>query len=107
MLDLMAVKQDNGPMPLYLNTINRILRDMRKKQQASGGHFDYAEFKRLVDEEKLTPTQIGPLTQRLDTLESFMPDGQSSLPTGKSRKKQAKCDRGNDWTPQASFHSHV
>jgi hypothetical protein len=32
-LDLMAVKSDDGPMPLYLHTVYRILREMRMEQQ--------------------------------------------------------------------------
>jgi len=48
MMDLMAVNQDEGSMPLYLHAINRILRDLRMEQQESGGTFNYSEFKRQV-----------------------------------------------------------
>jgi hypothetical protein len=102
MLDLMAVRQDDGPMPLYLHTIYRILRSMRMQQQESGGLFDYGLFKRMVNETTMTPAQLGPLNQRLDTLESFMPMEQTTLTTAKLGKKQAKSARGNDWTPEAS-----
>lgn len=87
MLDLMAVSRDDGPMPLYLHAIYRILRDMRIEQQDTNGVFSYAEFKRQVMSTSMTPAQLGPLHQRLDTLESFM----SKTNTGKT---------GNDWTPK-------
>jgi hypothetical protein len=35
-LDLMAVSQDDGPVPLYLHTVCRILRNMRVRQQEAG-----------------------------------------------------------------------
>ena len=89
MLDLMAVSREDGPMPLYLHSIYRILRNMRITQQESNGTFSYREFKRQVTGTTMTPAQIGPLNQRLDTLESFM-----------SKKKTGS--GGNDWTPQVS-----
>ncbi|TVY21376.1 hypothetical protein LARI1_G001467 [Lachnellula arida] len=100
MLDLMAVNQTNGPVPLYVHTIYRILRVMRLKQQETGGTFNYLLFKKHVDAAGLSPDQLRPLQQRLDTLESFMPQGQtvdlSSKPKGKSGPTT-----GNDWTPKA------
>src|SRR4051794_13214278 len=48
MLDLMAVNQDDGAMPLYLHAITRILREMRLIQQKTNGFFNYADFKRKV-----------------------------------------------------------
>lgn len=100
MLDLMAVKQDDGPMPLYLHTIYRILREMRIEQQNSGGSFDYSLFKQNVADTAMTPAQLGPLQQRLDTLESFMPNSQtkelrySAFKKGKS----VPVNSGNNWT---------
>lgn len=96
MLDLMAAGQNDGPMPLYLHTVNRILREMRIEQQKNGGPFKYLMFRKKVLGAALTPSQLGPLKQRLDTLESFMPKSQvaetkQQVPTGKS---------GNDWTPK-------
>ncbi|PYI24949.1 hypothetical protein BP00DRAFT_441139 [Aspergillus indologenus CBS 114.80] len=73
MLDLMAVGQENGPIPLYMHTVQRILREMRIVQQATNGEFDYQEFRRRVMVSGLTPAQLEPLKQRLDILESFMP----------------------------------
>ncbi|EKD20009.1 hypothetical protein MBM_01961 [Drepanopeziza brunnea f. sp. 'multigermtubi' MB_m1] len=77
MLDLMAVNQDDGRMPLYLHEITRILREMRVRQQQNNGSFNYAEFKQLIALSPMTPAQQAPLTQRLDSLESFMPKAQT------------------------------
>ncbi|KAK2040595.1 hypothetical protein LZ31DRAFT_603743 [Colletotrichum somersetense] len=71
MNDLMAVGE-GGSKPLYLHVVNRILRDMRMKQQLAGNGFSYAEFRKRLGLEDLTPGQLNPLNQRLDTLESFM-----------------------------------
>ncbi|KAK6224216.1 hypothetical protein QIS74_03399 [Colletotrichum tabaci] len=73
MLDLMAVGE--GGMPLYLHVVTRILRDMRIDQQSTGSGFSYTTFKKHLDVADLTPAQRGPLSQRLDTLESFMAKG--------------------------------
>ncbi|TKW53795.1 hypothetical protein CTA1_5915 [Colletotrichum tanaceti] len=73
MLDLMAVGE--GGMPLYLHVVTRILRDMRIEQQSTGSGFSYATFKKRLDLADLTAAQRGPLSQRLDTLESFMAKG--------------------------------
>lgn len=103
MLDLMAVSSNDGPVPLYLHTVYRVLREMRITQQETGDTFNYCEFKEKVLDSSMTPAQLGPLNQRLDTLESFMPAseivalnsklGQKSL----LRKKKAP-QEGNDWT---------
>lgn len=106
MLDLMAVNPDNGPMPLYLHAINTILRKMRLDDQKNGGSapFNYKEFKRLVDDCKMTPAQLMPLQQRLDTLESFMHLEKPKVPNGKSKEKQyQKALDGNDWTLKVRF----
>ncbi|KUJ12771.1 uncharacterized protein LY89DRAFT_592320, partial [Mollisia scopiformis] len=97
MLDLMAVSSDDGPMPLYLHAINRILREMRMVQQQTNGSFNYAEFKRLVADCNMTPGQLAPLTQRLDTLESFMPRSQTQV-DNKEQARKKKNESGNDWT---------
>ncbi|KAL4949779.1 hypothetical protein BDW69DRAFT_187975 [Aspergillus filifer] len=91
MMDLMAVSGDDTP--LYMESIKRILREMRiiqQTKQATG--FNYRDFKRRVDNCGLTPSQMGPLTQRLDALESFMPASQTSTFSQKSA-------RGTDWYP--------
>lgn len=90
MLDLMAVSRDDGPMPLYLRTVHRILREMRIAQQNIGSLFDYCEFRRQVADTTMSPGQLGPLTQRLDILERFMLPSQISTRTSGKTKKQGK-----------------
>ncbi|KAJ5778663.1 hypothetical protein N7520_001909 [Penicillium odoratum] len=97
MLDLMAVGQDNGPLPLYMHTVQRILREMRIEQQSLGTDFDYVKFKDRVVESGLTPAQLEPLKQRLDSLESFMPPEQAFGSFGKKPKGKRW---GSDWRPQ-------
>ena len=74
MLDLMAMGSVTGDhWPLYMHTVTRILRDMRLEQQDSGEDgFDYGKFKLRLTDEGLIGSQLGPLQQRLDALESFM-----------------------------------
>ncbi|KAL3292232.1 P-loop containing nucleoside triphosphate hydrolase [Colletotrichum asianum] len=88
MNDLMAVGE--GTMPLYMHVINRILREMRIEQQNLGVPFKYKTFKKRLSEADLTPAQRSPLSQRLDTLESFMLGG-----TGNVTKTSI------DWTPKS------
>ncbi|WQF90333.1 Putative BAH domain, P-loop containing nucleoside triphosphate hydrolase [Colletotrichum destructivum] len=85
MLDLMAVKE--GGVPLYLHVVNRILREMRLEQQEKGQRFNYSSFKEKLEQADLTLAQRGPLSQRLDTLESFMVN---------SKTKHGKID----WEPK-------
>ena len=94
MLELMAVK--SGEPPLYIHTIYRILREMRILQQITGTKFNYCEFKNQVMDSGLTPAQLTPLQQRLDTLESFMPKTQVyPSRNGKNKKKSKDKD---DWS---------
>ncbi|KAK2026026.1 hypothetical protein LX32DRAFT_595557 [Colletotrichum zoysiae] len=86
MLDLMAV--GDGNMPLYLHVVARILRDMRLVQQSQGLDFNYLSFKKRLAKEDLTQAQLAPLSQRLETLESFML-------SSKTREKPI------DWEPKA------
>lgn len=103
MLDLMSVNRDEGPLPLYLHGVTRILRDMRMVQQETRGTFNYREFKRQVLDMTLTQSQVAPLNQRLDTIESFMVKEQTSL-TIETKKKGVRPSkvRGNDWTHKVS-----
>jgi len=103
MLDLMAVNPASGPMPLYLHAINRILRELRIVQQQTNDSFNYLEFIKMVEDSPMTREQLAPLTQRLDTLESFMPKSQTeriSVATPK-KKRTVKPGSGNDWTIKA------
>ena len=105
MLDLMAVSRDDGPIPLYMHTVKRVLREMRIEQQNKGTTFDYIQFKDLIMAADLTPAQLGPLKQRLDTLESFMPDVQTSHCIDGVRNRKAKSPKqvGNDWSSQVGY----
>lgn len=99
MLDLMAVSHDDGPMPLYLHAVYRILREMRIEQQETGSSFSYVNFKSRVEQTAMTPAQLGPLTQRLDTLESFLPKKQVGSMVAKG-KATAVDWYGNNWQPK-------
>ncbi|RDA83639.1 hypothetical protein CP532_4663 [Ophiocordyceps camponoti-leonardi (nom. inval.)] len=105
MLDLMAVSSvQGGGMPLYLHVITRILRDLRIEQQQTGGSFNYAKFRSAIANEDLTPAQMAPLQQRLDTLQSFMVKEQV-LRKKASAKNNAGLTkennkRGISWSPK-------
>ena len=98
MLDLMAVGQGDGPMPLYMHTAKRILREMRMLQQGSGKGFDYQDFKTRILESDLSHAQLEPLWQRLEMLESFMPQAQALVSRQKGKNKFQR--RGSEWEPQ-------
>lgn len=100
MMDLMAVGQDKGPMPLYMHTIMRVLREMRLAQQQDETVFDYKEFKNRLFISDLTQAQLDPLKQRLETLESFMPPGQSYEDPVTSKKKLKTQWTGSNWAPK-------
>ncbi|KAJ5548447.1 hypothetical protein N7513_005681 [Penicillium frequentans] len=102
MMDLMAVGNDNGAMPLYMHTVQRVLREMRELQQSTGSQFDYANFRRQILDSGLLPSQLEPLKQRLHTLESFMPLQQVNLGNTFSTKKSNSKVTGSSWTPKAS-----
>ncbi|KAJ5930961.1 hypothetical protein N7466_006454 [Penicillium verhagenii] len=107
MLDLMGVGQDSSsPLPLYMYTIQRVLREMRIDQQTHETEFDYANFKYRIGAAGLLLGQLEPLKQRLDCLESFMPPKQTitgSKPTGKKDKDATtRKSLGSSWKPKAS-----
>lgn len=107
MLDLMAVGQDKGPVPLYMHTVQRILREMRLLQQEHASQFDYQEFKRRVLDSDLLPGQLEPLKQRLETLESFMPSQQAKPPSGLNKKKGKSQGAGSSWAPKVRLWQSV
>lgn len=98
MLDLMAFG-DKGQQPLYMSVIQRILRDMRLKQQHQRTKFNYAEFAEHLSKEPLTPDQMRPLNQRLDTLESFLVQKRPKQGLQTAHKALA----GTDWRPKVSL----
>ncbi|KAI1812198.1 hypothetical protein GGS20DRAFT_41318 [Poronia punctata] len=95
MLGLMAFEKNQ---PLYVQVIQRILRDMRVEQHLAGGTFDYIKFAERLRAERLMPDQERALKQRLDTLESFMVKQQIVRRSG---NKPPTKRYGTDWTPKA------
>ncbi|MCJ1381961.1 hypothetical protein MMC17_005073 [Xylographa soralifera] len=71
MMNMMAVKEKDGPVPLYIEVIHRILRQMAIESRGSRG-LDYNNFRQRLVLEGFTRDQNGPLKLRLDLLESFM-----------------------------------
>ncbi|KAI9896756.1 hypothetical protein N3K66_008928 [Trichothecium roseum] len=113
MLHLMGASIDNDSMPLYLHVVIRILRDLKMKLQQSNRGFDYAQFKLALQNEKFNQGQEVPLQQRLDVLESFIPQAQR-LTSDPSKMKKAPqkpnltkgqtaegLKEGIDWLPKA------
>lgn len=107
MLEMMAISSVRGGMPLYLNVVVRILRDLRIHQQRNNQGFSYHKFREELDKEDLTDAQKVPLKQRLDTLESFMVSGEaktyglfSQRGGSRSTLQTSSVARGNDWTPK-------
>ena len=94
LMTLMAAGSGEGPMPLYLQTALQILREMTLERQ-SGSGIDYAEFKKRVLDKNLSPGQLGPLSLRLDLLESFLDYAESPAFGVRRQKTRTK---GNDWT---------
>jgi hypothetical protein len=92
MLELMAFDR---AQPLYAQVIQRILRDMRLQQQEHSESFNYLNFLNLLKQEQLSPDQKRGLGQRLDTLQSFMIEGQ----VNRSMTGRRALQRGTDWTP--------
>ncbi|KAI9841639.1 MAG: hypothetical protein M1837_000486 [Sclerophora amabilis] len=70
MMKLMAVKDSDGPIPLYMESLQKILREMAKT--SGGGPVDYDTFERKIGLEKLDAKQNGPLKLRQDLLKSFL-----------------------------------
>ncbi|KAJ4859208.1 hypothetical protein T069G_07475 [Trichoderma breve] len=99
MMDLMAVSSIQGGMPLYLHVAQRILRELRTEEQSNGTTFNYREFKRRLMDETLAVGQLQPLTQRLETLESFMVKEQV-VSIGKKKALQSQ-GKGNNWESKA------
>lgn len=100
MMDLMAVSSVQGGMPLYLHVVQRILRDLRIEQQENNTTFNYRAFKERLMNEDLAVGQLGPLQQRLDTLESFMVKEQ--VANASNKRAKLKPGKGINWEPKVS-----
>lgn len=95
----MSVSPSDESVPLYINVIAKILRQMRLEQTMNGG-FNYALFKNKLDDSGLLPSQKGPMEQRLDVLESFM---RPMTLTKKARK--AVAEKTLFWKPMVQYAS--
>jgi len=77
-LTLMSVNQTQAA-PLYMGIVTKILRNMASKTTET---FNYAEFRRKLDDAGLDKKQEEFLNQRLDLLESFLDlDGSTRRPS--------------------------
>jgi hypothetical protein len=79
---LMAFQESETAVPLYMEVIMRILREMA----ITGLPFNYSTFKIHLENEGLTPGQKVMMEMRLCLLESFM-DPSCTRPTKSSAKK--------------------
>ncbi|THZ81504.1 hypothetical protein D6C84_06541 [Aureobasidium pullulans] len=79
---LMAFQESETAVPLYMEVIMRILREMA----ITGLPFNYSTFKAHLDNEGLMPGQKVMMDMRLCLLESFM-DPSCTRPTKSSAKK--------------------
>lgn len=75
---LMAV-DEKSTMPLYMATVEAILRDMVTR--SVDGSLDYSEFKRRLAKEKFDATQSNMLQMRMNLLDSFLDlDNKAPMP---------------------------
>lgn len=88
LMTLMAISSTEGQIPLYIQVVLQILREMAREPNLKPG-IDYRDFKRRILTKDLTPAQLGPLNLRLDLLESFIA---ASMANSKRNVS------GNDWT---------
>ena len=102
MLELMAANEGDEPMPLYMHTVLRTLRDLLIEQQKSKTGFNYRAFRSRLLNANLTTAQIEPLKQRLSTLESFMPKYQVGVNAWGRMGKETSEKRNSAWDPVVS-----
>ncbi|KAK0302994.1 hypothetical protein LTR82_017703 [Friedmanniomyces endolithicus] len=83
---LMAFPARSDAVPLYMEVIQRILRQMVVSGQDRG--FNYGDFLQLLDQAGLSTEQQRPITLHLDLLHSFMrwPPSKMDLKNKKARK---------------------
>nr|POE49002.1 putative di- and tripeptidase dug2 [Quercus suber] len=77
MYKLMAFSEKSGSVPLYMDVIQRILRE-----QAVADRFNYYTFRDAVSKEGFSKDQMGPMNLRFGLLDSFMVDRKSSRKHG-------------------------
>lgn len=71
MMTLMAVNDDETSAPLYISALCQLLRDIAMDNQGTPG-FDYRDFRNRLACLALTDGQNGPLSLRLQLLQSFL-----------------------------------
>jgi hypothetical protein len=76
LMTLMAVNGENG-VPLYMEVLFKILRDMSTEKKGEGG-MDYLDFKHRLESQAFTFQQKAPLSMRLALLESLLAHKQQS-----------------------------
>ncbi|KAK5711483.1 hypothetical protein LTR17_018358 [Elasticomyces elasticus] len=83
---LMAFSERSDAVPLYVEVIQRILRQMAVSGQGRG--FNYGKFLQLLDQAGLPTEQQRPMRLRLDLLHSFMrwPPSKTDLKRKTARK---------------------
>jgi hypothetical protein len=83
-LKLMAFDEKEGPLPLYMEVVQRLLREISMKADQSGKpqRLNYFDFKAQLEAEDLAPAQRNMLNMRLSLLESFMNISSSSRKSG-------------------------
>ncbi|KAI9709382.1 MAG: hypothetical protein M1812_007718 [Candelaria pacifica] len=90
MMNLMAVSGGDGPVPLYVEIIFKILRQMAIETRGASG-VNYSTFKKRLASEGFSRDQCGPLNLRLELLESFMePSAVLGAPTAPKSQGQSK-----------------
>ncbi|KIW73164.1 hypothetical protein PV04_01302 [Phialophora macrospora] len=76
LMTLMAVSGEHG-VPLYMEVLFKILRDMSTEKKGEGG-LDYLDFKQRLESQAFSFQQKAPLAMRLALLESFLAHKQQS-----------------------------
>lgn len=71
MLKLMSIDPSADNIPLYMETVMSILREMAMEGKGAGA-FSYTEFRNRLDAVTWAPGQLVPLSLRLQLLDSFL-----------------------------------
>ncbi|KAK4996038.1 hypothetical protein LTR66_004263 [Elasticomyces elasticus] len=94
MLRLMAFSDRDDAMPLYMESIIRILKEMAVESMGASG-LKYKATLQRVNEEPFAREQKGPMRLRLQLLESFMETGMKAFKRTKSAYDIFKAEPGN------------
>lgn len=86
MKTLMSCAGGESTMPLYLERVFSILKDMAMEAGSTRARLNYREFKRQIDSEAFSKEQKGPLNQRLALLDDFMTRYEKTKLSKSSRK---------------------